>query len=134
MDKKEREDTYMIYKLKLPQNTGANNAIVTIGIVPMASEALCVFTDINDWKRYTQRIHELPLTNAKARAFKRLTLGMATELEVIDNHIMLSEELFEYVTRDKEGSIVVYDYMEYYEKIGVDPPTHAYKPFIVVVE
>ena len=126
----------MICKVKLPDKVNCKDVIITIGIVPRTPGTLLIFTDPKDWECYAERMHWLPLTNAKARAAKRLTLNMAAELEVIDGqYILLPEELLEYVARDKEGDIVVHDYVEYYEKkLGLEPPTKEYQRFIVVVE
>lgn len=99
------------------------NLIITVGVYPKDKNSLHIFTYEN-WKKYQERISYLPLTNAKARAFKRVTFDFCYEAEVIDGCIALPQKHWDYLIQNKpDGEVKVYDYLkDFFEKYGYDAP------------
>lgn len=72
-----------------------DGAVVTKGL----DNCLFVYTS-NEWNNLAQRISQLPLSQANARAFSRLMLAGAMDVQV-----------------DRQGRIVLPDYLRSYAKL-----------------
>ena len=58
---------------------------------------------MDEWKAFEEKLRTLPLTNKKARDFKRFFLGSATEGELDkQGRVLISSSLRAYADLDKE--------------------------------
>jgi MraZ protein len=88
-------------------------AVVTRGL----DHCLYVFTQ-GEWELMAQKIKSLPMTNANARAFQRLMLAGATEVEFdAQGRVLLPEYLRTYAGLKKQAVIAgVYSRLEIWDE------------------
>lgn len=95
------------FRLKL---TGG--AIITKGL----DRCLFVFTN-KDWEILAQKLINLPLAQANSRAFARLMLSGASEVEIdTQGRVLMPDYLRKYACLDKEAVVAgVYNRMEVWD-------------------
>jgi MraZ protein len=88
-------------------------AVVTRGL----DHCLYVFTQ-GEWEAMAQKIKSLPMTNANARAFQRLMLAGATEVEFdAQGRVLLPEYLRTYAGLKKQAVVAgVYSRLEIWDE------------------
>jgi len=88
-------------------------AVVTRGL----DHCLYVFTQ-SEWEAMAQKIKALPMTNANARAFQRLMLAGATEVEFDgQGRVLLPEYLRTYAGLSKQAVVAgVYSRLEIWDE------------------
>lgn len=79
----------------------------------------------NEWEAFEEKLRTLPLTNKKARDFKRFFLGSAVEGEIDkQGRVLLSASLRAYANLDKEVVLAgVLDKVEIWSKEAWDAHT-----------
>ena len=79
----------------------------------------------NEWEAFEEKLRTLPLTNKKARDFKRFFLGSAVEGEIDkQGRVLLSSSLRTYANLDKEVVLAgVLDKVEIWSKEAWDART-----------
>ncbi len=91
----------------------AHSAVVTRGL----DHCLYVFTQ-PEWEAMAQKIKALPMTNANARAFQRLMLAGATEVELDgQGRALIPEYLRTYAGLTKQAIVAgVYNRLEIWDE------------------
>lgn len=81
-----------------------------LGEKPVLTRGLddCLFVyPHRDWELFMEKLNKLPLSQAKARNFKRFILSGASEVEIDDmGRILITESLRKYAKLDKAAVIV----------------------------
>jgi len=87
----------LIIPSKLRESLG-EHFVITKGM----DGCLFLYPD-NEWKAFEEKLRTLPLTNKKARDFKRFFLGSATEGELDkQGRVLISSSLRAYADLEKE--------------------------------
>lgn len=91
----------------------AHAAVITRGL----DRCLYVFTQA-EWEAMAQKIKALPMTNANARAFQRLMLSGATEVEFdAQGRVLIPEYLRTYAGLKKQAVVAgVYSRLEIWDE------------------
>lgn len=91
----------LIIPSKLRESLG-EHFVITKGM----DNCLFVYPE-NEWKAFEQKLNELPLTNSKARNFKRFFLGSAIEVELDkQGRALIAAPHREYASLEKEVVLV----------------------------
>ena len=99
----------LIIPSKLRESLG-EHFVITKGM----DGCLFLYPD-NEWKAFEEKLRTLPLTNKKARDFKRFFLGSATEGELDkQGRVLISSSLRAYADLEKEM-------LEKINKLGIGP-------------
>lgn len=92
----------LIIPSKLRESLG-EHFVITKGM----DGCLFLYPD-NEWKAFEEKLRTLPLTNKKARDFKRFFLGSATEGELDkQGRVLISSSLRAYADLEKEVVLAV---------------------------
>ena len=102
----------LIIPSKLRESRG-EHFVITKGM----DGCLFLYPD-NEWKAFEEKLRTLPLTNKKARDFKRFFLGSATEGELDkQGRVLISSSLRAYADLEKEVVLAgVLDKVEIWSK------------------
>lgn len=102
----------LIIPSKLRESLG-EHFVITKGM----DGCLFLYPD-NEWKAFEEKLRTLPLTNKKARDFKRFFLGSATEGELDkQGRVLISSSLRAYADLEKEVVLAgVLDKVEIWSK------------------
>lgn len=129
----------MGYEIKLEKYADQSQLILTIGKVPGISRSLFLFKESCFDEYCEDFLRFLPLTNKRARDFKRLSLdpqyGFYCQLPVVDGCITLPQRHLEWIKEgNPDGEEKVYDFHTYYkEKLDAEYES-APERLIILVE
>ena len=109
----------LIIPSKLRESLG-EHFVITKGL----DGCLFLYPD-NEWEAFEDKLRTLPLTNKKARDFKRFFLGSATEGELDkQGRVLISASLRSYANLEKEVVLVgLIDKVEIWSKDAWDART-----------
>lgn len=109
----------LIIPSKLRESLG-EHFVITKGM----DGCLFLYPD-NEWEAFEEKLRTLPLTNKKARDFKRFFLGSATEGELDkQGRVLISSSLRNYANLEKEVILVgLLDKVEIWSKDTWDART-----------